>query len=384
MFDDLITLIRDLYRMPTAPIPLHSPAFTARDKELVLDAIDSSFVSSVGQYVDRFEQMLAEYTGVKRAVATVNGTCSLQAALRLVGVQAGDEVITQPLTFVATANAIVHAGAEPVFVDVDRDTMGMSPADLEKWLSDTAILQDSGAPRNKRTNRLISAIVPMHTFGHPCRIIEIMNIARRWSIPVVEDAAEALGSWVGNRHCGTFGNLGILSFNGNKTITCGGGGAILTNDEALADRAKHVTTTAKLPHPWEYDHNEIGYNYRLPNLNAALACAQMERLVDILNFKRKIAMAYKAFFDQTDWARFLEEPKQTSSNYWLCSIAAKDRETRENVLQHTNNNRVMARPAWKLMTDLPMFSHCQTGTLDNAQWLYDRVVNLPSGINPHE
>jgi perosamine synthetase len=391
MYEDVVAFIRDLYRRPTGPIPLHAPTFTARDKELVLDAIDSTFVSSVGPYVDRFEQMLAEYTGAKRAVATVNGTCALQVALRLAGVQAGDEVLTQPLTFVATANAIVHAGAEPVFIDVDRDTMGMSPEALQAWLQKNVKVKDEAKklqsqsysqlqPRNKSTGRRIAAIVPMHTFGHPCRIIEIMNVARQWSIPVVEDAAEALGSRIGGMHCGTIGNLGVLSFNGNKTITCGGGGAILTNDEHLAVRAKHLTTTAKVLHPWEFEHDEVGYNFRLPNLNAALACAQMERLECILKHKRLLAHAYRDFFHNTSWAAFSEEPNGSRSNYWLCSIIIENLGKRDAFLNKSNEQGIMTRPAWKLMTELSIYAACQAGNLENAYWLRKRIVNLPSGL----
>ncbi len=381
MFEDLICFIRNLYHQPAGAIPLHAPSFTSRDRELVLDAIDSTFVSSVGRYVDQFEQMLAEFTGARRAVAVVNGTCALQVALRLAGVQAGDEVITQPLSFVATANAIVHAGAEPVFVDVDRDTMGMSPAALQAWLQanvEVKAEKSQSQPFNKHTGRRMAAIIPMHTFGHPCQMVDIMDIARQWGIPVVEDAAEALGSRIGNQHCGTFGNLGIISFNGNKTITCGGGGAVLTNDVALADRARHLTTTARIPHPWDYEHDEVGYNFRLPNLNAALGCAQMERLTDILTAKRDIALAYKAFFAENDWARFQAEPEGTTSNYWLCAIAVKDRKTRDALLEQTNQAEVTTRPAWILLTDLSMYAGCQAGPLANARWLQERVVNLPS------
>lgn len=394
MFEQLIHFIRDLYRLPTGPIPLHAPTFTARDKELVLDAINSTLVSSVGQYVDKFEEMLAVYTGAKRAVATVNGTSALQAALKLVGVQNGDEVITQPLTFVATANAIVHAGAEPVFVDVNTNTLGMSPEALVAWLKANAEtrkeaqanVDNNQSPHqsfNKHTGRRIAAIVPMHTFGHPCRIFEIVEIARQWSIPVVEDAAEALGSWVGNTHCGLIGNLGILSFNGNKTITCGGGGAILTNNQVLADKAKHLTTTAKVPHPWEFEHNEVGYNFRLPNLNAALACAQMERLESILKEKQSIARAYGDYFQKFSWADFCEETEGTTSNYWLNAIILYNQDARDAFLKQSNTFGVMTRPAWKLMTELPMYANCQKGSLDNAQWLRQRIVNLPSGVRNH-
>jgi aminotransferase in exopolysaccharide biosynthesis len=359
-----------------------------------MDAIDSTFVSSVGEYVNRFEQDLAAFTGAVRAVATVNGTCALQTALNLVGVESNDEVITQPLTFVATANAVAHLGAAPVFVDVDKDTMGLSPDALETWLKENAeakakvkveVKAKNSQPQpqpvfNKHTGRRIAAILPMHTFGHPCRIEQIVAIAKAWSIPVVEDAAEAIGSWSKQTHCGLFGDLGILSFNGNKTITCGGGGAILTRDDTLADRAKHLTTTAKVPHPWEFDHDEIGYNYRLPNLNAALACAQLERLPHILKQKREIARAYQAFFASRDWGQFMAEPNDTQSNYWLCTIALADRAARDALLKATNTAGVMTRPAWNLMPDLAMYAACVSGPLDNARWLQDRIVNLPSSV----
>jgi aminotransferase in exopolysaccharide biosynthesis len=393
MYTDLINFIRDLYGTEDF-IPLHAPTFTQRDKDYVMDAIDSTFVSSVGEYVNRFEQDLAAFTGAARAVATVNGTCALQTALKLVGVESTDEVITQPLTFVATANAIAHLGAAPVFVDVDKDTMGLSPDALETWLKEntevkakvevkTKNSQPQPQPQpvfNKHTGRRIAAILPMHTFGHPCRIQEIVAIAKAWSIPVVEDAAEAIGSWSKQIHCGLFGDLGILSFNGNKTITCGGGGAILTRDNTLADRAKHLTTTAKVPHPWEFDHDEIGYNYRLPNLNAALACAQLERLPHILKQKREIARAYQAFFASRNWGQFMVEPNDTQSNYWLCTIALADRAARDALLEATNTAGVMTRPAWNLMPDLAMYAACISGPLDNARWLQDRIVNLPSSV----
>lgn len=379
MYKDLIDFVKNLYGTNEF-IPLHAPTFKKRDREYVLDAIDSTFVSSVGEYVNRFERDLAAYTGAARAIATVNGTTALQAALKLVGVQWKDEVITQALTFVATANAIAHLGASPVFVDVDKDTMGLSPVALDIFLKENAILKDNGA-YNKVTGQRIAAIVPMHTFGHPCRIEKIVEIAKAWKIPVVEDAAESIGSKSGDRHCGTFGDLGVLSFNGNKTITCGGGGAILTNDEKLADRAKHLTTTAKVPHPWEFEHDEIAYNYRLPNLNAALACAQLERLPVIIREKREIAHAYKEFFEDKSWASFMEEPAGTRSNYWLCSIALEDADARDKFLKIVNGADVMTRPVWKLMSELSIFSNCQTGVLDNSIWLRERVVNLPSGVH---
>jgi len=393
MYKDFIAFVKDLYDTVEF-VPLHAPTFHDKDKAYVMDAIDSTFVSSVGEYVNRFERDLAAFTGAARAVATVNGTCALQTALTLVGVKSNDEVITQPLTFVATANAIAYLGAAPVFVDVDKDTMGLSPDALEAWLKENAEVkgnvknsQPQPYPQpqhqpvfNKHTGRHIAAIVPMHTFGHPCRIERIVDIAKTWSIPVVEDAAEAMGSWSNQTHCGLFGDIGILSFNGNKTITCGGGGAILTHDNTLADRAKHLTTTAKIPHPWEFDHDQIGYNYRLPNLNAALACAQLERLPDILKEKRSIARAYQTFFASQDWGQFMAEPAHTQSNYWLCSITLADRAARDALLDTANTAGVMTRPAWKLMPDLAMYAACVSGPLDNARWLQDRIVNLPSSV----
>nr|WP_319395109.1 LegC family aminotransferase [uncultured Desulfobacter sp.] len=381
MYKSFINFVRELYGTDRF-IPLHAPTFEQRDKDYVIDAIDSTFVSSVGEYVNRFEHDLSIFTGAARAVATVNGTTALQVALRLAGVGPGDEVITQPLTFVATANAVSHLGAVPVFVDVDKDTMGMSPAALESFLGSQTVLKNSHT-YNRHTGRHIAAILPMHTYGHPCRIREIVQTADKWSIPVVEDAAEAIGSTINGRHCGYSGKLGILSFNGNKTITCGGGGAILSNDEHVADHAKYLTTTAKIPHAWEFDHDEIAYNFRLPNLNAALACAQLERLPVILQKKREIASAYKTFFDSHDWGRFMTEPENTQSNYWLCTIALQDRPSRDAFLEQTNAAGLMTRPAWKLMNRLSMYSGCQTGPLSNAQWLYDRIVNLPSGIQTH-
>ncbi len=378
MYNDLIKFVQTLYRSEDF-IPLHAPTFNEIDREYVLDAIDSTFVSSVGEYVNRFENDLATYTKAVHCVATVNGTTALQTGLRLVGVQFNEEVITQPLTFVATANAISHLGGVPVFVDVDKDTMGLDPGALESFLQENAVIKDDGA-YNKKTGRRIAAVVPVHTFGHPCAIKEVVETARCWSIPVVEDGAEAVGSWSNDRHCGTFGDVGVFSFNGNKTITCGGGGAVVTSDEKLARHAKHLTTTAKIDHPWEYDHDEIGYNFRLSNLNAAMACAQMERLPGILKEKRKIAQAYEDFFASQEWCEFIKEPECTTSNYWLCTIALDDAKSRDDFLEKTNAAGVMTRPAWKLMSELSIYSNCQTGSLDNARWLRDRLVCLPSGV----
>lgn len=372
---DIIDFIRGLYRT-TEFIPLHEPKFIGNEKAYVNDCIDSTFVSSVGKYVDRFEQMVADYTGAKYAVATVNGTAALHIALKLVGVNQGDEVITQSLSFIATCNAISYCGAKPVFVDVDRDTLGMSPDSLRSFLSINTMHTPTGCI-NKTTGKKISAVVPMHTFGHPCRIDEIANICEEFCIPLIEDTAESLGSYYQGRHTGKFGKLAAFSFNGNKTITTGGGGMIITNDEALAKRAKHITTTAKQPHPYEFIHDEIGYNYRLPNINAALGCAQMESLPQLLESKRLIASAYAEFFFASNFT-FVEEPAQANSNHWLNALILKDKLARDLFLKELNTAGVMSRPVWRLMNELTMFQDCQSADLSNAKWLEERVVNIPS------
>lgn len=372
---NIVDFIRGLYQT-AGFIPLHEPKFVGNEKAYVIDCIDSTFVSSVGKYVDRFERMMADYTGAKYAIATVNGTAALHIALKLAGVSQGDEVITQPLSFVATCNAISYCGAKPVFVDVDRDTFGMSPNSLHSFLS-TSTTQTSDGCINKTTGRKISAVVPMHTFGRPCRIDEIAKICEGFGVPLVEDAAESLGSYYQGCHTGTFGKLAVFSFNGNKTITTGGGGMIITNDESLAKRAKHITTTAKVPHPYEFVHDEIGYNYRLPNINAALGCAQMESLPRLLESKRSIALAFAEFFSASN-ITFAAEPAQSSSNHWLNALILEDKQTRDIFLKELNEAGVMSRPIWRLMNDLTMFHDCQTSDLPNARWLEERVVNIPS------
>jgi perosamine synthetase len=379
MFNEVVDFIKSIYPDQN-PVPLHAPVFLGKEKEYLMDCIDTTYVSYVGKYVTEFERATAQFTGAKYAVAIVNGTAALQIALKLAGVNHGDEVITQPLTFVATANAIVHCGAKPVFVDVDLDTMGLSPEKLSNWLNENVkINSKSGKPINQMTNQPISAIVPMHTFGHPCRIDEIVEIANRYNIPVIEDAAESLGSYFRNKHTGTFGLAGILSYNGNKTITTGGGGMIITDNEEFARKAKHITTTAKISHRWEYIHDEAGYNYRLTNVTAAIGVAQMEYLQKLLDNKRETASLYIKFFNDKEII-FLGEPNNSKSNYWLNTIQLKDREDRDAFLDFTNNNGVMTRPIWRLMNHLEMYKNCQTGNIDNAVILEEKVVNLPSGF----
>lgn len=380
MFSSVISYIRELYDTPEGFLPLHAPYFGGNEKKYLTDTIDSTFVSSVGAYVNKFEEMMAEITGAKYAVATTNGTVALQLSLVVAGVKAGEEVITQPLTFIATANAIAHSNATPVFVDVDRDTMGLSPDALEAFLKEHATMK-GGSAYNNKTGKRIAACIPMHTFGFPAKIDRIVAICNEWNIVVVEDAAESIGSYYNGQHTGTFGQLGTFSFNGNKTITCGGGGAIVTNDEALAKHAKHISTTAKIPHPYEFVHDEVGYNFRMPNLNAALACAQLEQLNDILANKKKTAVAYTEYFKKTDIG-FVTEMEGTVANYWLNCVVLKDLDARKTFLEETNGAGVMTRPIWRLMNKLKMYEHCQCGPLVNAEWLEDRVVNIPSSFRP--
>lgn len=376
---DIIDFIRALYQTDPSglePIPLHAPQFFGNEKKYLLDCIDSSYVSSIGKYVTQFEQMVADFTGAKYAIATVNGTAALHMALLLAGVNADDEVITQPLTFIATCNAISYCAAKPVFIDVDRATLGMSPASLLAFLT-TNTTSNSDGCFNNHTGKRIAAVLPMHTFGLACDIEQIKAICAEFKLPLIEDAAESLGSYVNQQHTGTFGLLGTLSFNGNKTITTGGGGMILTNDENLARRAKHITTTAKLSHPYEFMHDEIGYNYRLPNLNAALGCAQLERLPQLLTSKRQIAAAYSEFF-RTATIEHIEEAANTQSNYWLNAVICADNAERNQLLTELNQAHIMARPIWRLINTMPMYQSCQAADLSNANWLEQRVVNLPS------
>ena len=359
-------------------IPLHRPVFCGNERKYLIDCIDSNFVSSVGEKVTEFEQKIANFTGSKYAIATVNGTAALHIAIELAGVKPGDEVISQALTFIATCNAISYAGAKPLFVDVDLDTLGLSPEALKCFLEQNAEKRITGT-YNKISGKRISACVPMHTFGLPCRIAEIAHICADWDIPLIEDAAESLGSYVDGRHTGTFGSMATLSFNGNKVITTGGGGMIMTDSPELAERAKHVSTTAKVAHPYEFVHDEIGYNYRMPNLNAALGCAQMERLDDFLIIKGELASQWCAFFDQHD-VRFVRPIDGAKANHWLNAIVLNSKHERDKFLTATNNNGVMTRPIWTLMSKLPMYKDCQSDGLQNSLWLEDRVVNIPSSV----
>jgi perosamine synthetase len=377
MFNNVIDFIKNLYNQKEF-IPLHEPKFIGNEKKYLNDCIDSTFVSSVGKYVDIFENEFAKTVGSKYAIATVNGTAALHISLILANVKKDDEIITQALTFIATCNAISYIGAKPIFIDVDLDTMGLSPDSLKDFLETNCESKENKCI-NKTTGKTIKACVPMHTFGHPCRIEEIRNICEKWNITLVEDAAESLGSFYKNKHTGTFGKVGAFSFNGNKIITSGGGGVIVTDDENLAKRAKHITTTAKIPHPYEYVHDEIGYNYRLPNINAALLVAQLEQLDKFLDSKRELGIKYKEFFSN-EKINFIIEPKNSKSNYWLQAILLKDKKQKDEFLNFTNKNGVMTRPIWKLMNELEMFKDCQSTDLKNAKYLEERVVNIPSSV----
>ncbi len=375
--DKIISFIRDQYKTDKF-IPLHEPRFRGNEKKYLLDTIDSTFVSSVGAYVDQFEQMMESITGTSKAVAVVNGTSSLQVSLRLAGVEAGDEVITQALTFIATANAIAYNHAEPIFLDVDLDTMGLSPKAVENFLDENAELREQGC-FNKKTGKRISACMPMHTFGFPVHLDELIAVCNKWRIPVVEDAAESLGSYYKGKHTGSIGLIGGFSFNGNKTVTCGGGGAIVTNDLNLGKHAKYLTTTAKRPHPYEFFHDELGYNFRMPNLNAALACAQLEMLPSFIEDKRKLAAEYINLF-KSFGINFRQELPHTKANYWLMCVELENGEERNDFLKETNENGVMTRPIWNLMFRLPMYEHCQRDEQINAIFLEERIVNIPSSV----
>lgn len=377
MLSTLIQFIREHYRTE-AFIPLHAPVFNGNEKVYVAETIESTFVSSVGGFVDRFEQDIAVYTSSPKAVATVNGTAALHIALKLAGVQQGDYVITQPLTFVATCNAIAYCGAMPIFVDVDLHTLGLSPSALASWLEEHAFKDDEGQCRHRNDHAPIRTCLPMHTFGHPADLAGIVSVCQQWGIALVEDAAESLGSFYHGQHTGTFGLLGTLSFNGNKLMTTGGGGMVLAGAE-LAKQAKFLTTTAKRPHTYEYVHDELGYNYRLPNINAALGCAQLEQLDAFIADKRQLAANYAACLKGSEF-QFVSEPEGCRSNYWLNAVICENQKHRDELLRVTNEEGVMTRPIWQLMNRLPMYANSHVGDLSNARWLEERVVNLPSSV----
>jgi len=379
--ENTIQFIRDYYKSNDV-IPLHEPRFIGNEKEYVTNTIDSTFVSSVGAYVDQFEDMMAQISQTKRAVAVVNGTAALQVSLRLAGVSQGDEVLTQALTFVATANAIAYNGAEPVFLDVDRDTMGLSPQAVEAFLEEFGELRD-GDCYNKKTGNRISACVPMHTFGFPVHMNELMTVCETWNIPIVEDAAESIGSTYHGKQSGGFGKFGVFSFNGNKIVTAGGGGAIVTNDAEAGDYAKHLTTTAKKPHKYEYVHDKLGYNYRMPNLNAALICAQLEQLNNFIENKRTLASKYESFFKKQGLSFRTENPN-TKANYWLMGAELENRKERNQFLKITNEQGIVTRPIWRLTYKLPMYEGCYRDEQKNAEYLEDRIVNIPSSVRVEE
>lgn len=379
---DFVDFVRGIYRN-SGFIPLHEPVFIGNEKKYLIESIDSGYVSSVGKFVDQFEEAVVNYTGAKYAVAVMNGTSALHTGLILAQVERDDEVITQPFTFVATANAISYTGAKAIFVDIDKDTLSLSPEKLEVFLKKKTKKNKNGDTINTITGRKIRSCIPMHTFGHPGRIDDILNICHEFNIPVIEDACESMGSFYKGKHTGTSGLIGTLSFNGNKTITTGSGGMILTNDENIAKMAKHISTQAKVPHPFEYVHDQIGYNYRMSNLSAAVGLAQLEKLDQFIRLKRKLSIMYQEFFNDSDILYFTE-PVNSISNYWLNAIILESLEFRNDFLNFTNKQGIMTRPAWELLNKLKMFNKFQVENIDNAEWIASRLVNIPSSVNYNE
>lgn len=380
----LTQFVRDLYGTKDF-IPLHAPSFTGNEKHYVLETLDSTFVSSVGKFVDEFEKKVEGYTGATKAVATVNGTAALHTALHMSGVERGDLVITQALTFVATCNALYHIGAEPIFVDVSPISVGLCPKAVDAFLSEHAELRELGRQSwsyLKKTGQRIRAVVPMHTFGHPVELDELVEVCKKWNLKLVEDAAESLGSFYKGKHTGTAGEFGALSFNGNKIITTGGGGMVLCQTDQDGNRTKHVTTTAKVSHPFEFYHDEPGFNYRMPNINAALGCGQMEVLLNSLIKKRKLAEQYQHFFEGSEVKKagykFVSEPEYAKSNYWLNAVICPDKAERDELLKITNQSGVMTRPVWQLMTRIPMFKKSLHGDLTQSEYFEETLINLPS------
>ncbi len=378
MYSEVTDFVHQLFGTEKT-VSLHAPLFIGNEKKYLNECIDTTFVSSVGKFVDRFEEEMAAYTGAKKAVVCVSGTNALHMAMMLVGVECDDEVLTQALTFIATCNAISYIGAHPVFIDVDMETLGLSPKAVKAWLEKNAELK-KGVCYNKKTGRRVKACIPMHTFGHPVKIDELVQICNEWHLELVEDAAESIGSLYKGQHTGTFGKVGAISFNGNKTITTGGGGMLLFQDEELGKLAKHLTTQAKVPHRWAFVHDHIGYNYRMPNINAALGCAQLENLDRYVENKRETAQIYADFFKNIPDITFFTEPENCRSNYWLNVVMLKGKAAQQEFLEYTNDHGVMTRPVWELMNRLEMFKHCETDGLKNTEWLADRIVNIPSSV----
>ncbi|WP_444641669.1 LegC family aminotransferase [Caproiciproducens sp. R1] len=379
---NILSALKEVLNGAEKPVPLHEPCFRGREWEYVRDCLDSGFVSSVGSYVDRFEEQLAQFTGVKRAVAVVNGTAALYLCLRLAGIGRDDEVLVPALTFVATANAVCYCGAIPHFTDSDPDTLGADPEKLDAYLAKITDQQD-GCCRNRITGRPIRAVIAVHTFGHPADLDPLLEVCKKYGLELIEDAAESLGSYYKGVHTGNFGKLSSLSFNGNKIVTTGGGGAVLTNDEELAGLAKHISTTAKLPHQWAFLHDCVGYNFRMPNINAALGCAQLEQLDGFIRKKRALAEKYRQAFADVPGISFFREPSCAKSNYWL-NVLLLDREDtalRDRILSETNRQGILTRPAWTLMSELPMFRDCPHMDLSAAESLEQRIINVPSSAH---
>lgn len=375
MIDRLVEFIRDIYKTNEF-IGLHEPSFNGNELSYVTEAIESTYVSSVGKFVEEFERGIEAYTGSPGAVSTVNGTAALHASMHVAGVKAGEAVITQALTFVATCNVIHHMGAQPVFVDVSKSTMGLCPKALELFLEENAFVEGN-VSYLKSSKKRIRAVLPMHTYGHPVELDEIVAICKKWKLVLIEDAAESLGSFYKGMHTGTFGEFAAISFNGNKVITTGGGGMVLCASEASKQTVKHVTTTAKVKHPYEFYHDCAGFNYRMPNLNAALGVGQLELLTSFLLKKRKLAMYYKAFFKGSEYS-FFDEPVNSQSNFWLNTIVCPNSNSRNEIIHKASIKNIMMRPIWKPMHKLPAFKDSPRGELDNTEWFEGRVVNLPS------
>lgn len=376
---EIVSFIREIYNTSSNEIvSLHEPRFISDEKELLNNCIDSTYVSTVGKYVSEFEKILQDFTGAKHAISTSNGTSALHVSILAADIQPKDEIITQAFTFVATCNAIKYSLAEPVFVDISKNTLGMCPKSLLNWLHNNAE-EKNGSFFNKNSGSKISAVMPMHTFGHPCEIKEISDICKEYKLALIEDTAEALGSYYENKHLGTFGDIGTLSFNGNKIITTGGGGAVITNDDKLANKIRHLSTTARLKTKYTFDHDEVGYNYRMPNLNASLGIAQMKKIKYFIDTKREVASNYKEFFDNSN-IHFYDEPNNAKSNFWLNVLIFENALLRDEALEYTNKNNIITRPPWKLMTKLKMFSDCEKSEITNSEDLESRILNIPSSV----